>query len=554
MVKPPRTDVTRLSLEGFEAWLREHLTSPSLAFVLATVMQVIRALFAENQRLRSSRAGRGKQPPSERSASLARQLAFVFAVPANDVSATTPAPKDGAEPPTPKDAKPRKKTEGSGRRSLAESAGHLPRHEERNSVPEGERTCVSCCVPMRPLKPRETRCLEYIPGHYVVWVRLDEVLACPHCDAIVCAAAPPDVLERGVLGPRLVSEALCDKVLDAKPIERFARNARRSGAPVDASTLGRAVASVLDLIVPLAQRIFVRVQHSAAMQCDATGLPVLDAAVPKGIHRDTLWVLVGDRRWVSFRALVNGDGASLEALFTEAHPSCVQCDGTSVTNFVETRWNGARPGCHAHARRKLVAAARVGDLRALVGIELYRALFAIEKRATKAGLSEEQRREVRGRASVPLLEKLRAWVLALAPNVEPKSELGEALTYLQKQWLRLSLFVLDGSIELTNNRSERELRPWVLGRHTWLFVGDETNAQRWAAVYSVVHTAMAHGLNPRAYLAAVIERLRAGHPAARLDELLPDAMLRANPALADPIEKQREERAKADATRAAQAA
>lgn len=552
MAKTPRTDVTRLDLEGFERWLRGHLTSATFAFVLLTVMRVIRALFAENARLRASRAGKGKQPPSERSAALAKQLAFVFAVPANDVCASGAPAQSGAEPPA-KESK-KRKTAGSGRRPLAETAAHLPRHEQPNPVPEGRRTCTSCCVPMQPMKPRESGCVEFVPGHYVFWVRLDEVLACPHCDAIACAAAPNDVLERGVLGPRLVSEALCDKVLEAKPIERFARGAQRAGAPVDASTLGRAVASVLDLIVPLAQRIFVRVQHSTSMQCDSTGLPVLDGEVPKGIRRDTLWVLVGDRRWVSFRALENGDAESLEALFTEAHPKCVPCDGTSVTNFVEKRWGGIRPGCHAHARRKLVAAARVGDLRALDGIALYAKLFAIEKCATQAGLSDAQRREVRERESAPILEALRAWVGALAPNVEPKSELGGALTYLQNQWKRLTLFVCDGSIELTNNRCERELRAWVLGRHSWLFVGDQQNAERWAAVYSVVHTAMAHGLNPRVYLAAVIERLRAGHPAARLDELMPDAMLRANPALADPIAKQREARAKAAATRAAQAA
>jgi len=41
-------------------------------------------------------------------------------------------------------------------------------------------------------------------------------------------------------------------------------------------------------------------------------------------------------------------------------------------------------------------------------------------------------------------------VLSLAPTVEPKSKLGEALTYLQRQWLRLCLFVYDGAIEVTN--------------------------------------------------------------------------------------------------------
>ncbi len=35
----------------------------------------------------------------------------------------------------------------------------------------------------------------------------------------------------------------------------------------------------------------------------------------------------------------------------------------------------------------------------------------------------------------------------------------------------------------------------ALGRHTWLFVGDQVHATRWAAAYTLAHTALAHGLN-----------------------------------------------------------
>jgi hypothetical protein len=180
---------------------------------------------------------------------------------------------------------------------------------------------------------------------------------------------------------------------------------------------------------------------------------------------------------------------------------------------------------------------------------LYAQLFAIERAATAAGDDPVARQRRRAAQSVPLLDQLRAWVLALAPGVEPKSPLGAALTYLQRQWLRLCVFVHDGTLELTNNRSERELRPWTLGQHTWLFAGDQRNAARWATGFAVLHTALAHGVDPRAYLHAVVAQLLAGHPQTRLDELLPDAMLRTRPDLADPL-RARPVRA-ADTTQAA---
>jgi len=55
--------------------------------------------------------------------------------------------------------------------------------------------------------------------------------------------------------------------------------------------------------------------------------------------------------------------------------------------------------------------------------------------------------------------------------------------------------------------------------------------------YSLAHTAIAHGLDPRAYLHAVVRRVIAGHPSTRLDELLPDAMLRDDPKLIDRARK-----------------
>ena len=530
-MRTPRFNTEQVDLAGFEAWLRGQLPGVAFAAVVTVVLQMLRALFAQNTQLRLRLAGRRPTPPSERLAAVERQLQFAFAVPGNDVTPTVPATPSGpdASPgtgPRPPRAKPRPRRP---------PPPHLERIEVPNDVAAAQRLCGSCQVPMTTVHRRPVETIEMIPGRIVVHRRWDETVACPHCDAIVCATAPPSVLDGGLLGPTLVTEALCNKVLDATPIERQARSLQRQGAPVAASTLGRSVASVLALLVPVSARILARVKQSDRLQMDATGLRVLDPKAPTGIFRDTLWALIGDGVWVHFAALPSGDADALEALIAEAEADSFQCDGTSVTNFLETRWRRRRPGCHAHGRRRLVEAARGGDLRAMEGLRHYTRIFAIEARATRARLDPDARQRLREAETLPLLDALRAWVLELAPSVEPKSKLGEALTYLQRQWLRLCLFVYDGAIEATNNRSERELRPWKLGQHTWLFVGDQTHAERWAAAYSLVHTALAHGLNPRAYLRAVVARLIAGHPHTRLDELLPDAMLRAHPDLADPL-------------------
>jgi transposase len=532
MAHSTRFETERLDLAGFEAWLREQLAGTGCAAILVVVLQLVRALFEQNTQLRARLLGRRLKPPSERLCTVERQLFFSFALPNNDVtSAASKEPGPGQTPG-------QKDKEATSRRKPT-SRQRLPRHiatvDVPNNLPADQRRCEDCQVPMIPIRPRVVETLEVIPARILIHRRLDKTIACPRCDAIRCAKAPPSILDGGLLGPVLVTEGLCDKILNGMPVERQARHFQRQGVPLSPSTLGRSISALLALLVPLAARITLRMKQSERVQLDSTGLRVQDAKAPTGIWRDTLWVLIGDRRWVCFAALRFEDSDSLEDLLEGAEADSFQCDGTALTNFVENKWRRCRPGCHAHVRRKLVEAVRRGDLRAMEPLRLYSQLFRIEREATRQGLDPAERQQRREAQSVPLLDRLREWVLAIAPSVEPKSPLGQALTYLQRQWMRLCLFVLDGEIEITNNRSERELRPWVLGQHAWLFVGDQTHAKRWAAGFSLVHTALAHGVNPRAYLHAVVAKLLAGHPHTRLDELLPDAMLRAHPELADPL-------------------
>ncbi len=529
-MRGPRIDATRLDLSGFEAWLRSQLQGSKLAAVVTVILQIVRALFSQNTELRQRILARRVKPPSERLSAVERQLAFLFAVPDNDIRPAARNARRDAQ--SSDDASKRTTRHSGGRQPLPP---HIAVIEVPNDVPAEDRICPVCKIEMTTSHRRCVRTLNVIPAKLVVECRIDEVVACPKCDAMACALAPPGVLDGGLLGTTLIAECLANKILDGMPVERQALHFRRQGAPISPSTLGRAMGALLDRLMPLAAQIQSRLKQCDRIQMDSTGLRVLDATSPTGTWRDTLWVFIGDGRWVNFAALRSGDSQSLEDCMRGIDADTYQCDGTSTINFVERKWHRCRPGCHAHSRRKLVEAARCGDLRALEPLRTYAALFKIEADATRERVDADTRRKRREAHSAPLLENLREWVTQIAPDVEPKSPLGQAVTYLQRQWMRLNLFMLDGEIELTNNRSERELRPWVRGQHTWLFVGDQANAERWAAGFSVLHSAIAHGVNPRAYLHAVVGKLVAGHSLKRLSELLPDEMLRTHPEIADPL-------------------
>lgn len=89
-----------------------------------------------------------------------------------------------------------------------------------------------------------------------------------------------------------------------------------------------------------------------------------------------------------------------------------------------------------------------------------------------------------------------------------------------RRWPSFARFLDNGRVCLTNNAAERALRCVALGRKSWLFCGSDRGGQRAAIMYSLIGTAKLNDVDPQAWLADVLARI-AGHPATRLDELLP---------------------------------
>ena len=58
----------------------------------------------------------------------------------------------------------------------------------------------------------------------------------------------------------------------------------------------------------------------------------------------------------------------------------------------------------------------------------------------------------------------------------------------------------DGRLELSNNLAENAIRPFVIGRKNHLFSDVPRGAAASAAIYSIVVTAGANGLNQRLYM------------------------------------------------------
>jgi transposase len=513
------------------AWIEKMIKAVRLVELVTAIVALITRMSQINLDLTKQLGQlRRARPKSETLKRLEGQYVLAFMA---DVAAPAVAPaRKGNKGPKSKESR---KGKHPGR---AAPPAHLPRVERINPVPPEKRLCPLCGREMTLVGHETCEILEVQPARIYVVERKDERLACPYDDAIVSAPVPPQIVERGKLGDTLLVEAVADKFVEHQPTERQCRRFLRSGVDIPPQTLGRGMAAVIDLLAPLAVEITKETKASPLLATDASGLPVLDEDHPLGIRNGTMWCWIGSGKWVTFCYARNGDSQSVKDFLGENLARTVQCDGTSITSFLE-RAGGKRPGCWSHGRRRFAACARSGDALAFVALRKIRRLFAVERLSALRGETADERLRRRQQDSAPALVELRAWLDEQRTQIPPKTPLGKAIGDLLRQWGRLVLFMTDGRIELTNNRVERELRSLVLGRKNWLFAYGDLGGQRTATILTILGTCIAHGINPRAYLHLVTRLIVNRWPRARFQELLPDRIAGPHPELRLPARSPR---------------
>jgi hypothetical protein len=139
------------------------------------------------------------------------------------------------------------------------------------------------------------------------------------------------------------------------------------------------------------------------------------------------------------------------------------------------------------------------------GLKYCNQLFAIERDLKEA--TPEERFAARQARSLPVIEAYHTWLKQQRSRTLPKSLTGQAITYSLNQWEKLTAFLADGRLDLDNNRSERSIKPFVIGRKNWLFSNTPRGAKASANIYSVVETAKENGLKPFDYLKFLFEQL-----------------------------------------------
>ncbi len=416
---------------------------------------------------------------------------------------------------------------------------HLPR--ERIVVPSP--TTCDCCggSRLRKLGETVTETLEVIPRQWKVIQHVREKMTCRDCERISEPPAPFHVTPRGWAGPNLMAMLLFEKFGQHLPLNRQAERYGREGVPLALSTLADQVGAGCAVLEPLLRRVEAHVFAAQRLHGDDTTVPVL-AKGKTDIGR--CWVYVRDDRPFAGQAppaamfyYSRDRGGEHPRVHLAKWSGVLQADAYGGYNKLYEA--GRTPGpileaaCWAHARRPFFAladieasarrkaegkaSAPISPL-ALEAVRRMDRLFEIERSIN--GKSADERRAVRQELSRTPVDELEAWMRAERPKLPRGNDVAKAMDYMLKRWSAFTRFLDDGRVCMSNNAAERGLRGIALGRKSWLFAGSDRGGMRAAAMYSLIVTAKMNDIDPQAWLADVLARI-AGHPASKLDELLP---------------------------------
>lgn len=351
-------------------------------------------------------------------------------------------------------------------------------------------------------------------------------------ERILAAPRPAHPLGKCFAHPSLLAYLITAKYADGLPLYRLEGILKREGHGVSRSVMANWIIRLEDVFRPLMNLLREEQNSYRYLQADETRIQVLKEDGKTTQAQKWMWVTRGgppDRPSVLFAYDPSRSGEVAERLL-DGFTGILQADGYSGYSAVCKQQGIRRIGCWDHARRKFVEASRASPAgggkgkqdrvsKADVALSHIRRLYAIEREIADRSPAEKYR--ARQALSVPKLAEFKAWLTKNQSRVLKDSLTRKAIDYTLNQWELLLGYCDDGDLNISNALAENAIRPFAVGRKAWLFADTTRGAHASATMYSLIETAKANSLEPRAYLLHILERIGAADTVEKFETLLP---------------------------------
>ena len=379
-------------------------------------------------------------------------------------------------------------------------------------MPE-ETVCPECGSEMEVIGKEVRRTLVLIPAHAEIREDWYYKTACMVCKKegittpIAEAKREAILIPGGYASAEAVAEIAYEKYVMYTPLYRQEQEWNRKGVQLTRQTMSNWLLTCSkQYLRPVYEELHRQLKDAEILHADETPVQVLHEEDRRAQTKSYMWLYMTgahEEKQIVLYSYNESRSAAVPKTYLSGYKGYLQTDGYGGYNSVE---GVKRVGCLAHARRKFSDALNGMKAENRKGTAAEEGFAKIEKILLKEkelkDLTPDERQKERLKTVKPLMDDLLTW--AREARVLKGSKTGEGITYLRNQWKTFDPFYEDGRIELTNNRAERSIKPFVMGRKNWLFCNAEKGAIASETYYSLIETAKFNGLDPYKYLLYVL--------------------------------------------------
>ena len=392
-------------------------------------------------------------------------------------------------------------------------------------VPQKELECPICGETMQEIGKEVVRKLKIIPAQVVVVEHRYYAYACRNCDQndietpVTTTEREKSVIRGSFATAEAIAHIMVQKFVMGSPLYRQEQELKHQGIPLSRQTMSNWILrAAADYLTPVYNVLHRELLRREVLHADETTLQVLHEPGKKPQSESYMWLyrtggLSCDgnvERPIVLYEYQPGRGAKHPTAFLEGFRGYLHTDGYAGYHKLPEEITVV--GCWAHARRKFdealksIAKGHASAKNIRKGLDFCNRLFAIEQKL--ADLPAEERYKQRLEQAKPVLDELFRWVESV--HYSSKSPWGSAMEYLKNQKAYLLNYLLDGRLEISNNRAERSIKPFVIDRKNFLFANTPGGAQGSAVIFSLIQTAIENGLDPWRYLTWLIDNAAKG--------------------------------------------
>lgn len=407
----------------------------------------------------------------------------------------------------------------------------LPREVIVHDISDEEKVCGCCADELHRIGEDKSEKLQFIPAQVKVIEHVRPKYTCRTCEkegisnTVKQAPVPHSVIPKGYATPSLLAQIITSKYQYGLPLYRQESMFKQHGIELSRKTMADWIIRCAELFKPLYDQLHQHILKQPVIAADETTLKVVESEKVNSY----MWLYasgadspIGNIPGTETPNIVlydyhNSRAGQCAVDFLKGYNGYLQVDG--YQGYEQTQ--ATLIGCWAHARRKFMeakkGAGKKGSGKADWALNHIQKLYRIETQLKDKTV--EARYITRQENSVPLLSQLHTWLMKSAQQVLPKTKLGEAIQYGLNQGEKVSALHTRRLLSIDNNRAERAIKPFVIGRKNWLFSQTATGANASAALYSIVETAKANDLNVFEYVMTCLDEL--SQPDVNIEQLLP---------------------------------